>query len=268
MADDEDHAPSKDYFRGRADEDYSLWKRRRRVEAIMEVAGGKTEASQVMATYRLLREGAANTAAAAMTDTATTLPWTTMAGLFTTLDAAYGASTEKTQADAVEAMKVLRQKGDMEEYIQEFIRLKGLAGFTDAQAVPLMRTGLRKPVRGLLAAQEFTTVSALAGAARRAEKDAPTEQPRGGGAGRGGGPRRGGGRGRRGKAATTEKRREDMSAAEKREADRDIECFGCGKKGHRRADCRQKKGKKASRRDQNDDDPGWEDEDLAESGKE
>lgn len=267
MADDEQHASSKDYFWGKTEEDYPLWRRRQKVECRIGIAAGNTDAQEVARVFRLLRGGAANTAAAAMDEDAVALPWATPVALFQVLDAAYGATTAKTQSDAVEAMKVLRQTGDIDEYVQEFLRLKGLSGFSDAQAVPMMRTGLRKPVRGLLASAEYTTIADLVGAARRADKDAPTTEvrkPDRGGPGR----TRGRGRGRRGKAAQTEKRREDMSAAEKREADKDIECFGCGKRGHRRADCRQKKGKKASRKQDQDEDPGWEDEALDDSGKE
>jgi len=254
MTSTEKEKRSADTFDGK--KNYISWRQRQIALGFTKADAGKN----AVRVFELVEGEAADVLTAAMPAELTEFPFATAAEVFAALDEVYGGATAEARATALGKIVRLRQGGtSLEEHLTEWSGLAAAARISGADAVTYLRESLSKTLRGMLAAQEFTSTAALMVAARRADMNKPAERAWNPREGQRQGRRRNRQNGKRGGAATSGAA---LTEAQKKERDKDIECYNCGKKGHRRADCRQKKGKKAKQEPEEDSGPEWDDEDL------
>jgi len=204
--------------------DYSAWKQKMRVSILADNLTGTAAAKYV---FKRVTGDASAIMLAEVGDNPITFPFATAGSVFTALEMVYGATDQQSQFAAAASLKVLTQRDrSVEEYAAEFTKLSVKAGVRGTQAAAAFMAGLRADVQATVGAGAFTSFSDAVTTARRAEPIAQRMRRAQQGGSRGGGAR---GRGRGGTTQGRAAQTQDLST---------IECYGCGKKGHMKKDCR------------------------------
>jgi hypothetical protein len=226
MASDEDR--DKGYvFRGDIGE-YPEWKK---YWTLMQNLSGKTPAQKVAELLKHLRGVAFATATSSINADDPATFFTSPSQVITALDALYGQAAAHASQQAYASLARLRQGGTgITEHNEKFVVLASRARCSEEAAIGLYRSSLNRALAQSLAVadgelKDLMQKAEVLAALQPVHASTP-------------GPRRGNPRWTRGRAGEVRKSYQDMTPDEKREVDKNIECYNCGKKGHRARQCR------------------------------